>query len=281
MEKSLFSIIVPCYNQESFLAETLDSVLAQSYENWECIIVNDGSTDLSENIIDRYIDKDSRFLKINQPNSGLAQSRNNGIKSAKGIYILPLDGDDKIGKDYLKLAKNTFENYPEAKLVYCKAQFFGNKNEVWKLSKYDYEDLIFVNCIFCSAIFKKDDFTKTSGYDVNMKFGYEDWEFWIQLLDKKSIVIQLNSIQFYYRQRDNSMISFKENTIKLREMEKYVFEKHKEKYKSVLNSDFSMYSLMTIHKNQKKLQSIKKTVTYKTIYKLERGIRDLFNKLKA
>lgn len=276
----LFSIIIPCYNQGEYLAETLDSVLAQTFCDFECIIINDGSTDNSEEIIDYYCQKDERIKKLSQHNQGLSQSRNNGIIKAKGSYILPLDGDDKIGYQYLELAKNVFENSPQTKLVYCKAEFFGTQNEYWELPKYKYETLLFVNCIFCSAIFKKEDYLQTEGYDPNMRYGYEDWEFWLQLLNKEDKVVQIDSINFFYRRKDTSMISFIENKNKLKEMEEYVYKKHQNKFEQVLKADLSMAGLLNISHRLNKLEKLEKTVTFKTIYKLEKNINLLLQKLK-
>ncbi|WP_160135877.1 glycosyltransferase family 2 protein [Chryseobacterium sp. c4a] len=273
----IVSIIVPCYNQEKYLAETLDSVMAQTSDAWECIIVNDGSTDNSEAIIDVYCDKDVRFVKLNQENQGLAASRNNGIREAKGKYILPLDGDDKIGTQYIELAKKEFEKNPKLALVYCKAEFFDAKNEPWELRKYDYEALLFANHIFCSAIFKKEDYLKTSGYDTQMKFGYEDWEFWIQLLKKEDAVVQLDSVQFFYRQRESSMLkSLQESKAKQNQMEGYIFNKHRDLYSKVLDSDLSLAEIQNVFQTRQTFKKVKKTLTYKTIYKLERAIRSLF-----
>lgn len=271
------SIIVPCYNQEKYLSETLDSVLAQTSQNWECIIVNDGSTDNSEKIIDEYCQKDPRFIKLNQHNQGLSSSRNNGIKIAKGTFILPLDGDDKIGTQYLELAEKEFAKSPQPKLVYCQAEFFGAKNEFWDLPKYNYEKLLFLNHIFCSAIFKKEDYLKTKGYDPDMKLGYEDWEFWVQLLRKEDIVVQLESIQFFYRQREDSMVkSLHESKAKRHQMEWHIFTKHRDIYGQMLNSDMSLAEIEHVFQLRQTLKKIKKTFTYKTIYKVERAIRSLF-----
>ncbi|WP_250255590.1 glycosyltransferase family A protein [Chryseobacterium sp. Marseille-Q3244] len=271
------SIIVPCYNQEKYLSETLDSVLAQTSQNWECIIVNDGSTDHSEKIIDEYCQKDPRFIKLNQHNQGLSASRNNGIKLAKGTLILPLDGDDRIGTQYLELAEKEFTKNPQPKLVYCKAEFFGAKNEFWDLPEYNYEKLLFLNHIFCSAIFKKEDYLKTSGYDTDMKLGYEDWEFWVQLLRKDDIVVQLDSIQFFYRQREDSMVkSLHESKVKRHQMEWHIFTKHRDIYGQMLNSDMSLAEIEHVFNLRQTLKKIKKTFTYKTIYKVERAIRSLF-----
>jgi glycosyltransferase involved in cell wall biosynthesis len=271
------SIVVPCYNQEKYLAETLDSVIAQTSDSWECIIVNDGSTDHSEAIIDEYCAKDSRFTKLNQENQGLAASRNNGIKAAKGKYILPLDGDDKIGTQYIELAQKEFEKNPKLKLVYCKAEFFDAKNDPWDLPKYDYESLLFANHIFCSGIFKKEDYLETGGYDTLMKFGYEDWEFWIQLLKKGDDVVQLDSVQFYYRQRETSMLkSLQESKTKQNQMEGYIFHKHRDLYAQILDSDLSLAEIQNVFQSRQTFKKVKKTFTYKTIYKLERAIRSIF-----
>ena len=90
----MVSIIVPCYNQAQFLAETLDSVLAQTHENWECIIVNDGSTDNTEFVAKEYCDRDQRFVYLKKENGGLSSARNAGLDVAKGEYVQFLDSDD-------------------------------------------------------------------------------------------------------------------------------------------------------------------------------------------
>ncbi len=95
MEK-LVSIVVPCYNQAHFLDETLQSVLDQSYSNWECIIVNDGSPDNTEDIAKQWCNKDYRFTYLYKENGGLCSARNAGISISKGEFILPLDSDDII-----------------------------------------------------------------------------------------------------------------------------------------------------------------------------------------
>lgn len=105
-ENIKFSILIPVYNVESYLEECLESVLAQSYSNWEALLVNDGSTDGSKKICEIYQKRDTRFQLINQSNGGLAVARNTGILNASGDYILFLDSDDVwISKDLLKIIK--------------------------------------------------------------------------------------------------------------------------------------------------------------------------------
>ncbi len=201
---SKVSIIIPCYNQGQYIDEAVDSVLNQTFQNFEIIVINDGSTD-------KYTNK--LLLEINRPrtkiynikNGGLAKARNYGILKSTGKYILPLDADDKISPFYLEKAIEAFDN-DDIKLVYSKAVFFGNREGQWNLATYSYEKLLYQNMIFCSAIYKKSDFLKTNGYNPNMIFGWEDWDLWLSLLDENSKVICLDEVHFYYRVKKKSMI---------------------------------------------------------------------------
>ena len=99
MDLNKVSVIVPCYNQAQFLDEALMSVLNQSYANWECLIINDGSPDNTEDVALRWCNKDERFVYLKKENGGLCAARNMGIEKATGEFILPLDADDKIAEN--------------------------------------------------------------------------------------------------------------------------------------------------------------------------------------
>lgn len=204
--KPIVSIIVPCYKQAIYLPETLDSVLKQTYQNWECIVVNDGSPDNTAEVVEQYSKKDARIRLLSQTNQGLAMARNNGIKNSYGEFILPLDSDDLIESTYIEKAIDYFEKNPLTKLVYCQADRFGDKNEYWNLPEYKYEDEIWQNLIFCSCIYRRRDFDRTSGYNQNMKGGYEDWDFLLSFLKKEDIVYRIPEILFHYRYKKQSMI---------------------------------------------------------------------------
>lgn len=195
----LVSIIIPCYNQAVYLSEALDSVLAQTYSDWECVVINDDSPDNTEEIAKKYVESDTRFKYIFQENSGPSAARNNGIKNSHGEYLLPLDADDLIAPTYLEKAVDHFSHFPETKLVYCKAEKFGKENGVWNLPEYDYESFIWNNCIFCTAMFRRSDYDKTGGYNENMVHGNEDWDFWLSLIKKEDIVHRIEEILFFYR----------------------------------------------------------------------------------
>ncbi len=226
MQSPLISVIIPCYNQGRFLSDTLDSVLAQTYENWEAIIVNDGSTDNTSEVADQYCAKDQRFKYIYQPNAGLSAARNTGVSNSNGIYILPLDSDDKIAPRYMELAIEAFMANDKLKVVYCRAALFGIKKGEWKLPKFSIERMLGRNCIFCSAFYKREDFDKIGGYNTNMKYGFEDWDFWLSMLEDDKQVYQIDEILFFYRIRKRSMARML-NQEKMAYLRHQIWENHK------------------------------------------------------
>lgn len=109
--KALISIIVPIYNVEKYLRQCLDSVLNQTYQNFECLLINDGSPDNSAGICKEYVDKDARFHYFEKENGGLASARNLGIKYSKGKYITFIDSDDWVESDYLEVLHSKIKEY--------------------------------------------------------------------------------------------------------------------------------------------------------------------------
>ncbi|MCI7555746.1 MAG: glycosyltransferase family 2 protein [Bacteroidales bacterium] len=229
----LVSIIVPCYNQAQYLSEALDSVMAQTYPNWECIVVNDGSLDNLDEIARVYCDKDSRIKYLKQNNQGVSIARNNGISHSQGEYILPLDGDDKIAPTYLEKAVRYFLTFPETKVVYSLTRFFGGSNELYQLPTYEYEKMLWQGLIVCTAMIKRIDFEKTSGYNPNMREGLEDWDFWLSFLKKNDVVHRIDEVLFFYRRKNDSRTS--ESMIHLKELYVQLYNNHKELYDDYLN----------------------------------------------
>ena len=192
------SVIIPCYNQGQFVDETVQSVLNQTLQDFEIIIVNDGSTEKNTiNILKQY--SHPKLKIINTDNQGLASARNNGIKESSGKYILPLDADDKIGNKYLELAVNILDKNSDIGIVYCNAEFFGARNGLWQLPKYTESRMLWTNCIFCTAMYRKEDWQKVNGYNQNMVYGYEDWNFWLSLIEIDCKVYKLEETLFFYR----------------------------------------------------------------------------------
>jgi glycosyltransferase involved in cell wall biosynthesis len=112
------SVIIPVYNTECYLEECLDSLIAQQFKDWECLLVDDGSTDSSGKICDRYVKQDSRFMVFHTVNSGVSAARNLGIRRASAKYIAFIDSDDTVDEQYLaNLYKGTKQT--KADLIVC------------------------------------------------------------------------------------------------------------------------------------------------------------------
>lgn len=245
MNQPLVSIIVPCYNQVQYLEECLQSVLDQTYQDWECIIVNDGSPDNTDEVAKKWTEKDTRFKYLRKENGGLSSARNAGIEVAKGNYILPLDADDSVSKDYVSFALEILKKEDETKVVYCLAEKFGTESSIWKLSDFSLMDLSRNNMIFCSAIYRKEDWIKAGGYDTNMNKGLEDWEFWIAILKNGGKVKKLNHIGFFYRVKKTSMVKEMDSGYK-HQVSEYLIRKH---------ADFYLKINQQLYKENKDLKS--------------------------
>lgn len=198
------SIIIPCYNLGQYLGETIDSVLNQTFDDYEIIIVDDGSSD--EETLNQLNSLSHPKIKVfHTPNQGLAKARNTGIKEAKGKYILPLDADDKIAPTYLEKAYKILEEDENIGIVYCLAEFFDKENGKWDLPEFSLAEMVLNNLIFCSAFFRKSDWEAVGGYKKTMKYGWEDYEFWLSIIELERKVFRIPEYLFFYRQRSDSM----------------------------------------------------------------------------
>jgi glycosyltransferase involved in cell wall biosynthesis len=230
------SIVVPCFNQEAFIGETLESVKRQRFDDWECIVVNDGSTDGSQAIIDRYVKKDQRFLTFTKENGGVASARNFGFAQARGSLFVPLDGDDKLHPDFLWLCFERFALRPETDLVHTKTKRIGDSRKVWHLPSYSYEKLLWQNMIVNTSMFRRDAFLATGGYAQDMRHGFEDWEFYIRLLKPESVVEFVNLPLFYYRVKKGSRSHEQISRGRLGESQRMIFERNRDAYAHFLNN---------------------------------------------
>jgi glycosyltransferase involved in cell wall biosynthesis len=230
------SVVIPCYNQGAFVDETINSVLAQTWQDFEIIIVNDGSTD---SFTVKHLQQ-LNFPKtqvLHTDNQGLSSARNNGIREAQGEYILPLDADDRIGPTYLEQAVRLLDADPELGIVYCKARFFGDRNSEWQLPEYSLEEMLLNNIIFCTSFFRRADWEEVGGFDPAMIYGWEDYDFWLSLIERGRLVKRIPEILFYYRIRSNSMLRSKEKKQKVAILVK-IFHKHEALYKKHIDVFF-------------------------------------------
>lgn len=216
--KEKVSIIIPCYNKGAYIKEALESSLSQTYPNIEIVCYNDGSSDNSSAVIQEFANKYSNFLFIDsKENKGVIAARNSAIENSSGVYILPLDADDKIAPTYVEKAVKILEENSSVGIVYCKAKKFGITECNWILPEYDETDFLYKNCIFVSALFRKSDFIKVGGFKQYMDKGLEDWDLWLSLLELGLKPYRINETLFFYRQisENTRTISANENSYDL------------------------------------------------------------------
>ncbi len=200
------SVIIPCYNQAQFLTEAVESVVNQSFTDWECIIVNDGSPDYTSDIARQIVAKypDKRIGLIEKRNGGISDARNTGIKNSKGKYILPLDADDSIHPKMLEKAVSLLEAHPEIAIAYTDVKHFGVENRIVYAGEYDFKQLSIQNHLNYCALFKREAWESTGGYNSNMHLGYEDWDFWISCGEKGFYGKRIPEPLFMYRVKKTS-----------------------------------------------------------------------------
>jgi len=197
-----FSIIIPVYNCEKTIEETLESVLNQTISDYEIIIINDFSSDNTMEIVEKYKDKLNEIKVIsNFKNLGVAESRNIGFKAAIGKYVALLDGDDvwtndKLEKQRAVISKNNCD-------ICCTAYNFIDSNSLMIKKTYnvpenlDYNMLLKENYIGCSTVVIKKEILH--GNSMNSKFQHEDYAFWLRLARHGAKIIGINEPLVYYR----------------------------------------------------------------------------------
>lgn len=267
------SIIVPCYNQAQFLPETLDSVLAQTYQDWECIIINDGSPDNTEEVAKNYCAQDKRFKYIYQENKGVIAARNNAICHSLGKYILPLDSDDLVSSEYVEKAVEIIDNNDDIKIVYSKVEYFGDKTGDMRLPDYSLSTLLRANCFTNSSMFRREDYNRTGGYNPNMKEGLEDWDFWLSILEKGGKPYKLDFTGLYYRIINNKVSRNKNAINQHLKLRLQMFNNHIDLYFKDYNQIYkNFYNL------QKQYNDITKSRLY-PIFKMIKRIKRIVFKI--
>lgn len=210
----LISVVIPAYNAGKYIEETLKSVSEQTYENWECIIVNDGSIDNTKDIIGKWINGKYKYRLISQQNSGVSSARNKGIENAKGNYIVFVDSDDTINPNYLSDFIDNLESedtliIQDFNRVHSDGSISPNyikyTNSTYKLGEIEYSYHLFsgnpVNKLFSKNIIQNNHIT----FDKDLAYG-EDEKFFLEYLSHISYIKTLNKANYNYFYRQNSAI---------------------------------------------------------------------------
>ena len=228
----LFSIIIPIYNEKDYIFRCIDSVLSQDFEDYEVILIDDGSTDGCSIICDEYAKKDYRIHVIHTKNNGLVSARNTGIKQAQGEYILYVDGDDWVSKNLLEIISNQISSSPEKPdiIVFGATSVYADRRENYVINASEgfYNKARLEKEIIPSLIsdrsqqyigdsiilpapwnkaYKRNLLEKYHCYDEKIKVG-EDTAFVFEcLLNAQNIVICRNILYYYNKQNPNSILS--------------------------------------------------------------------------
>lgn len=223
-EEYKISVVLPCFNDAEFIEQAIDSVLNQSYKCYEIIVVDDGSNLLTKDVLINIKYKISKL--ITQENSGQSVARNVGIKNATGNLILVLDSDDFFEPSFCEEAILIFKNNKDTKIVTCYANLLINKKLVlvYKPSGGDIKNFLTDNEALGSAMFKKEDWLDCGGYDESMKEGFEDWEFYINLLKRGGNAQVVHLPLYNYRKRENTTTT--RANLKKYELISYIYKKH-------------------------------------------------------
>lgn len=199
----IVSVVIPAYNMEAFIAETLDSVLASDYPNFEVVVVDDGSSDNSYAIAQGYAKRDKRVRVLRKENGGVSSARNMAISQARGELILPVDSDNIIEPTLISKAVKRLTSSSDIKVVVPTSDFFGEKTGIWRLPPFNLNLLARKNIMDNCALYRKSEWQRVGGYCEQI-VTREDWAFWISILKDGGRVEILPEILHHYRTRSTS-----------------------------------------------------------------------------
>lgn len=235
----LVSIIMPCYNGEKFIGESIDSVMKQTYQNWELLIIDDGSQDTSIDIIKDYQKKEHRIKLIQQPNSGSAVARNNGIGISKGQYIALLDSDDVWLPNFLEEQIK----FIKAKKAICVCASYLRIDEASKnimkpviakkiITSKDMQSVDYIGTL--TGIYDQSKYGKIY-FRTELKSLLDDYAFFIDVISLEGVAYGNPKILAKYRIRKNSMTSNKRKLVK-KHYEFYRRKLHQTTFQSIYST---------------------------------------------
>lgn len=247
------STIIPSYNCAKFLPDAIDSVLAQTYQDFEIIVVDDGSIDNTKNIVERYTKRYGEKIRyIYQSNRGLAAARNTGLRHSRGEYIALLDADDEWLSNRLAEGVKGMEENPSVGLVHANSVRISEIGDVIRVNKrnprflsgwiFKYLFLRRADISCPTVLFRKECTDRLGGFDEGLtRLGCEDRELWLRIA-KKYPFFYINKILARYRVRGNSMSKDRAKMLKARY---YVIDKFSDRRKLFL---LRQRALMQVHK---------------------------------
>jgi len=198
------SVLMPCFNHGAFIGEAIESVLAQTLQDFEIVVVDDGSTDaVTAQTLSQL--RTARTTVLTTKNRGLPAARNHAARHASGEFFCALDADDKLVATWFEKAIGVLDERPEIAFVSHWLDTFGDEHWTWKPERCDLPSLLARNAVNGAALVRRDAFEAVGGYDESMREGCEDWDFWLRLLEHGFEGTIIPEVLFHYRRRADSM----------------------------------------------------------------------------
>jgi glycosyltransferase involved in cell wall biosynthesis len=204
MTSPRISVLMPCFNHGAWIGDALKSVEAQTFQDFEIVIVDDGSTDPETLRTLEAIDIPSaRVLKT--PNRGLPAARNHAAAHARGEIFCALDSDDRLAETWFEKGMAVLDSRPDVAFVSHWLETFGDERWTWKPERCDLQALLSWNTVNGAALVRRTAFEAVGGYDASMRHGCEDWDFWLRLVESGHQGTIVPEVLFYYRRHAASM----------------------------------------------------------------------------
>jgi glycosyltransferase involved in cell wall biosynthesis len=204
MSSPRVSVIIPCFNLGQYLDEAVDSVLAQTYSDFEVIVIDDGSTDeTTRRLLDGYDRPSTRVIR--SANRGLPAAKNLGLAHSTGEFVSMLDADDRLDPAFLEKSVAALDRAPALTFVSHWLRTFGDEVRDWTPTECDFPSLLDANTVNGAALVRRSALDLVGGFDESMRNGCEDWDIWITLVERGLQGCILPEVLFYYRQRPGSM----------------------------------------------------------------------------
>lgn len=282
----MISIIIPTYNSAHMVCDTINSVLSSKEEDYEIIVVNDGSTDNTETVIASYL-SDKRIKYIEQENKGLSGARNTGVLNAKGEYLVFLDADDIILPDKLTIQKNYLEENPDYDIAYSNSEWFieddfenTRKVNFPVYTEHIINHLIFGNFIHVNSVMvRKDAIIKAGLFDEKLR-ELEDWDLWLRMALNGSKFGFTPGVHSKVRIRKGSMTSnqVRMNGTMVKVLEKTINQIEKTNRSDKASLVVSACHAMSIYKLQANQRKSYPSFLFKTLNKQGIGFFPVFIK---
>jgi glycosyltransferase involved in cell wall biosynthesis len=229
------SVIIPCYNLGRYLDDAVDSVLRQTFDDYEILVVDDGSTDSdTRRLLDDY--ERPRLKVIRSENRGLPGARNFGLAHTTGEYVCMLDADDLLEPACLERSVAALDADPSIAFVSHWLRTFGDEHWEWTPTRCDFPALLDVNTVNGAALVRRSALDAVGGFDETMRDGCEDWDLWITLVERGFSGRILPEVLFNYRRRPDSMSRLMSQADGHARLYRRLVQKHAETYKHHLVS---------------------------------------------